>query len=112
MKTLQMVITTAGRKKAVVPVNYYNSITSLVIGILEKEEETLLVSLITKVEEAFQKEFRGNISWYLLYVKQDLEARRIIRVQRDQNHHQSIRLKKRYKERLEQLNQEIATFFG
>jgi hypothetical protein len=112
MKTSQVIINTTGRKKAVVPGNYYNAITRFVVETLENEEEVLLINLISRVEETFTKEFKGNISWYLLYVKQDLEARKIIKVLLDANHYQSIRLKKKYKERLQQLQQEIGSFFG
>ncbi len=56
----------------------YELMRDFIISVLKKENEILFSKLLEKATQNFTKEFGGNISWCLLAVKLDLEARGII----------------------------------
>lgn len=96
-------IVTAGEKRGVMPRAYYERLMTFIIETLEAQETVPFFALLEQAEQNFSREFRGELAWYLLYVKQDMEARRLIKVMRDKKRQQWIRLKKKYKERLSAL---------
>src|SRR5690606_3555320 len=93
-------ILTAGEKRALMPKKYYDSISSFIIGVLEKEVDVPLIELIERIESVFEDELVGNLSWYLIHVKQDLHARGIIKIIHEVDRQQWISLKKNYRQKL------------
>jgi hypothetical protein len=93
-------IVTIGEKPGMMPRAYYEKISQFIVETLESQESVPFIGLLEQAQQNFATSIRGNLSWYLLYVKQDLEARKIIAVERDPLRAQWIRLKRRYKDRL------------
>jgi hypothetical protein len=79
-----MIITMSlGRKKgATIPKTYYDTLSAFIILTLEAKTEIELNELIDLAREEHGTVIKGEISWYLLVVKNDLEARKVIKVER------------------------------
>ncbi|HCZ36883.1 MAG TPA: hypothetical protein DHV26_13260 [Cytophagales bacterium] len=58
----------------------YEKLSVFIISTLEQasDEGVTLHDLVQEAQEKFNTDFRGNVSWYLLEVKYDLELRKII----------------------------------
>lgn len=61
----------------------YEQITVFIIQTLKRKGEITLLDLLAYAEEHTCWSFGGETHWYLLKVKQDLEARKVIRIKRD-----------------------------
>lgn len=57
----------------------YDLIKSSILEILKTNKEISFGDLINKLESSLAGKFEGSISWYVVSVKLDLEARKIIR---------------------------------
>ena len=93
-------IVTVGKKRVSVPQNYYNTFTEFILEQLERNAVVPLLDLLDAAQSAFQDSIRGDVSWYLINVKQDLEARKVIKVEWNHSRAQQISLRRKYKERL------------
>ena len=103
-------ILTVGEKRALMPKKYYDSISSFIIGVLEKEVDVPLIELIERIESVFEDELVGNLSWYLIHVKQDLHARGIIKIIHEVDRQQWISLKKNYRQKLNRFGLNFLSF--
>lgn len=56
----------------------YNQIKSAIIATLEELNEATLDDLVKSAEEILRGQFEGKVIWYVVTVKLDLEARKII----------------------------------
>lgn len=56
----------------------YDIVRSAILSILGQQQETPFKDLPAEVERSLEKEFDGSISWYVVTVKLDLEARGLI----------------------------------
>ena len=56
----------------------YETIRQSILSILGDQRETFFKDLPAGVERKLEKEFDGSISWYVITVKLDLEARGLI----------------------------------
>ena len=56
----------------------YETIRQAILSILGEQSETFFRDLPAGVERKLEKEFDGSISWYVITVKLDLEARGLI----------------------------------
>jgi hypothetical protein len=99
MQNGEMVLT-LGEKRALMPLGYYKEISEFIISRLDVDSTIPFLGLVDQVQSVFATAMRGDVSWYFLCVKRDLEARKIIRVLRERDRSQTIRLRKKYKERL------------
>jgi hypothetical protein len=72
----------------------YEQITGFIIRTLKRKREITLLDLLAYAEKHGDWSLAGERQWYLLKVKQDLEARKVIRVKRDvrEGTFQTIRL--------------------
>ena len=78
----QEMILMSGEKRAMMPQQYYEQLCHFIIESLEAQKSVPFFGLLDQAEQNFAKEIKGNLSWYLLHVKQDLQARKIISVER------------------------------
>jgi hypothetical protein len=101
-------IVTMGEKPGVMPRVYYELISKFIVDTLESQESVPFLALLEQAQDDFAGSIRGNLSWFLLYVKQDLDARKIITVERDPLRTQWIRLRRGYKDRLDELQLRVA----
>ncbi|HYF68212.1 MAG TPA: hypothetical protein VD884_08750 [Ohtaekwangia sp.] len=106
MKKVEMILTVGG-KRALMPIKYYDEICTFIVRELEQNDGLRFVELLDKADSVIGSEMRGNLSWYLLHVKHDLQARNIIRVERDVNRVQIIQLRRKYKEKLRAFRAEL-----
>ena len=58
----------------------YSLITGVILAILEQKPRLTIIELIEEISEQI-KDFKGNLPWYVLHIKADLESRKIIRCQ-------------------------------
>jgi hypothetical protein len=61
----------------------YLKITVFIIELLKMEKQVVLLDLLQRAECAMQLHICSDAKWHVLKVKQDLEARRVIKVTRD-----------------------------
>jgi hypothetical protein len=66
-----------------ISVEAYAKFSGFILQILKSEKQIFLLDLLHRVEENSYLDLAGDAKWYLLKVKQDLEARRIIKIKRD-----------------------------
>lgn len=64
-------------------VDVYEQITMFIIETLKKRKEITLLDLLNVAEENTRCKFGADAQWYVLKVKQDLEARKVIKITRD-----------------------------
>jgi len=72
----------------------YESINTLILETLKTHHEISLFDLLDVCNREFTAEFKGNLPWYLLNVKQDLQAKGLIQIKRDKKRIQIVSLKK------------------
>lgn len=79
-----MIITMSlGRKKgATIPKVYYDALSAFIVTTLESKTEIELNELIDLAKQEHGQLIKGEVSWFLLVVKNDLEARKVIKVER------------------------------
>lgn len=72
----------------------YFKITSFILGLLKMEKQIVLLDLLQRAEQAILLHAVSDAKWHVLKVKQDLEARKVIKVIRDRHEDslQTIRL--------------------
>lgn len=58
----------------------YEKLSVFIISTLEQAGQSgvTLHDLVLQAQEKFNADFKGNVSWYLLEVKYDLELRKVI----------------------------------
>lgn len=58
----------------------YERLSVFIISVLERagSEGVTLHDLVQEAQQKFNADFHGNVSWYLLEVKYDLELRKLI----------------------------------
>jgi hypothetical protein len=61
----------------------YLKITEFIIALLKSEKQVVLLDLLQRAEHAMVLHSYCDTKWYVLKVKQDLEARKVIKVSRD-----------------------------
>jgi len=61
----------------------YLKITAFIIDLLKMEKEIVLLDLLQRAECLKLMQTCSDPKWYVLKVKQDLEARKVIKVKRD-----------------------------
>jgi hypothetical protein len=83
------------RRGAVLLKTQYEVIADFILDALKanSEHEIALNELLEIAHPKLDAQFHGDVSWFLLQVKQDLEARRIITTMLTRNREQIIRLK-------------------
>ncbi len=76
----------------------YDTVASTIISEIQSRNngEIDLCHLIDQIRYTLSSNFQGNIDWYLLHVKQDLEARGIIRTYVNRDRVQTISLNKKH----------------
>ncbi len=72
----------------------YEKLSLFIISTLERAGQAgiSLHNLVQEAQEKFNSDFQGNVSWYLLEVKYDLELRKIITKTLSPQREQMIRL--------------------
>lgn len=72
----------------------YEKLSVFILSKLEQAgtEGITLHDLVQEAQQKFNSEFKGNVSWYLLEVKHDLELRKLILKTISPNREQIIRL--------------------
>ncbi|MBN8654072.1 MAG: hypothetical protein J0L67_21770 [Cytophagales bacterium] len=72
----------------------YEKLSVFIVSTLEKvgPEGVTLHDLVQEAQQKFNADFRGNVSWYLLEVKHDLELRKVIHKTISPTREQIIRL--------------------
>jgi hypothetical protein len=81
----KIILNQDSRSSVRMPEFIYEAMRSFIIETLLCEKEITLNKLFLRAEENFMPSMQNNINnlnWYLLYVKHDLESRRLIRVRR------------------------------
>jgi hypothetical protein len=75
-------------------IDIYDQITGFIIQTLKSKKEITLLDLLNSAEKKTAWNLGDEMQWYLLKVKQDLEARKVIRIKRDlrEGTFQTIRL--------------------
>ena len=58
----------------------YSLISGLILGILDQKPRLTIIELIEEISKQI-KDFKGNLPWYVLHIKADLESRKLIRCQ-------------------------------
>ena len=88
------------RDGIVVPKEVYDMISDFIVSSLvsAKDERMTLNELIEKVKDEVDVVRNGKIFWYLLQIKQDLEAKKVITVIVGRNRIQYLQLAKKAKE--------------
>ena len=74
---------------------HYEVIASFIFNVLkdQPENEIALNELLEIAHPKLDNQFQGDVSWFLLQVKQDLEARNVIKTTLTHSRNQFIRLK-------------------
>lgn len=85
------------KKGAVILLKYYTQLTDCIIATIQRGDngEVTLHELIEQVQTNLSGIFRSNLWWHLLHVKQDLEARGVIKTMVNHNRTPIIRLKRK-----------------
>jgi hypothetical protein len=78
--------------------NRYDFIVEMILKILTQQQQTTLTELINE-SETYSDKIGNEIAWDMLQVKQDLEARGVIKIDYIANRVQLIILKKRIQQR-------------
>ena len=58
----------------------YSLISGLILGVLDRKPRLTIIELIEEIGMQI-KDFKGNLPWYVLRIKADLESRKLIRCQ-------------------------------
>jgi hypothetical protein len=68
-----------------IDLNKYKKIKESITKVLQLKEEVGFSELSRLVEKDLKGKFDGSVSWYVITVKLDLEARGVLEVSRDQS---------------------------
>jgi hypothetical protein len=82
-RELKIILNPHSRITSKIRIDVYKQITLFIIQILKRKREITLLDLLTHAEKNTGWNFGDGTHWYLLKVKQDLEARKVIRIKRD-----------------------------
>jgi len=69
-----------GKKGVSIPEDQYESLRLFVLAQLDSRGDATLNELIERANDIFQDKIDSDLSWYVLQVKLDLEARDLIRL--------------------------------
>ncbi|MEQ8712974.1 MAG: hypothetical protein RIC80_08145 [Cyclobacteriaceae bacterium] len=67
-----------GKQGTRIDLKKYDQIKSAILATLEELKEATLDDLVKSAEEILRGQFDGKVIWYVVTVKLDLEARKII----------------------------------
>lgn len=67
-----------GKQGTRIDLKKYDQIKSSILATLEELKEATLDDLVKSAEEILRDQFDGKVIWYVVSVKLDLEARKII----------------------------------
>lgn len=100
-----------GRKGILMPKGKYEVMCEFIFETLEANERITLTELLETIEVNLSESFTGNLSFFALHVKLDLEARKLITICMERGRTQMIELKKtsRKKKSMAGLNSTIGT---
>lgn len=94
----EMVILLAHGRKHGIPVSKddYIRVRDFIVEILKREKEITLTNLIERASVALRDKISGDLGWYILHVKQDMEIQNILTIAQseDKSRTQLIRLKR------------------
>lgn len=92
----QEIINPYSRTTITIPEKIYVTVSEFILATVKREKEITLNALLTEAEEKLFEFMDSNLSWYVLKVKQDLEARKLIKIKRnlDRERTQTITLNK------------------
>lgn len=76
-KKIQTLHPETGKKNKAIPATQYNIIKDTIVTVLKTSEPTY-TELAAQVSTLLRTTFPGNIKWYIMVVKLDIEARKII----------------------------------
>ena len=97
-KDERVVVTIQGKRRKGVRIDRqrYEQVAGFLISQLQHRTEMQLHELLDVANKHFDNMFKGDLSWFLLIVKNDLEERKIIKIERSvgANRAQLVRLKK------------------
>ena len=77
---MRQILNYNGKKGVLLPEQEYEEMKAFIISMVETRSEVSLAFLMHKAQEDQQMYPNGNALWHLLKVKQDLEARGIIKI--------------------------------
>jgi hypothetical protein len=90
---MKIILSPHSRRSSKIRIDVYEQMTMFIIETLKQEKEITLLDLLNRAKQNTQWQLGGDIQWYLLKVKQDLEARSVIKIRRDlRESTQTIRL--------------------
>jgi len=80
MKTEEKILTLhpQGKKGVNISLKKYLAIKEFILNLLQNEQEITFEKMITLAEKELSATFDGKVGWYVVSVKLDLEARKII----------------------------------
>jgi hypothetical protein len=94
----EIVILLAHGRKRGIPVSKddYIRVRDCIVEILKRERETTLTNLIERASVALRDKISGDLGWYILHVKQDMEVQNILTIAQSEDNRriQLIRLKR------------------
>jgi hypothetical protein len=79
----KVILSPHSRTTSKIRFDIYKQITIFIIDTLKKTKEITLLDLLSHAEKNNCWNLGGEMHWNLLKVKQDLEARKVIRIKRD-----------------------------
>ncbi|HEY9008455.1 DUF6958 family protein [Ohtaekwangia sp.] len=79
MKSEMVTLRPDGRKGITMTESYYKTLATYILSALDTEEPITLNTLLEKALKDFTDSIDSDITWYVLQVKLDLEARSFIR---------------------------------
>jgi hypothetical protein len=80
---MKIIINPHSRVTSKIRVDIYEKMTEFIIQTLKRKKEISLLDLLNSAEKKTTWNLGDEMQWYLLKVKQDLEARKVIRIKRD-----------------------------
>lgn len=98
------------RKGATILLEHYKQLADCIVSIIKSSSsyEVTLSELIEQVHTRLSGTIKFNLEWHLLNVKQDLEARGVIKTMVRPSRVQYIRMKRRGVETLQLINLNFA----
>ncbi|HZX75074.1 MAG TPA: hypothetical protein VFE57_11665 [Cyclobacteriaceae bacterium] len=82
---------------ATIPKHSYVALSNFIISTLSAKSDQLITlnDLLDKAQKELEHNFSGEMLWYLLQVKHDLEAREIVTIDVDKSRVQRLKLAKK-----------------
>lgn len=90
-----------GRRRQSLPKKQYDDLSNFILQTLKKKNHVTLTELMELANKEFYHPFSGDVSWPLLSVKQDLQARGLIEISFEKKRVQMISSKNTTKNNLD-----------